>query len=338
MGHGCLAFSCAYTAYLAVCIASPGLVRTDNSHLIAGLNLLPGELPHLANHGLELCLIQSGFRVRPCVPVCSGFLLRSGFLPCSVFLLCSGHLLCSGFLLRSGHLLRSALPLCSSPRLHQCKVSLGGIVLILHSRRLWPDIRRKRAQDSRVHAYLPQHLRKHFHGNGPRPQNSRYRGRNIHYGGFHPDSHRTPVYNHLNPAVHILPYMVGCSGAWPSRCIGAGCGHGHSGQGNEPVCHRVVRHTDCHGIQTAGCAVGNLFTLGKYHGQGTWPESLHQLPASLRYLLYKRRHLLHAGYMGNQRIIRGPPFCSINFSCRVLVQCIAAQTVHGFCGKCHQAP
>ena len=104
--------------------ASPGLVRTDNSHLIAG-NLLPGELLHPNRYGRSCVSSNPVSGVRPCVPVCSGFLLRSGFLPCSVF--CSAPVTCSApAFCRSGHLSAPLSRSVPSPWLHQCKVSLRG--------------------------------------------------------------------------------------------------------------------------------------------------------------------------------------------------------------------
>ena len=88
---------------------------------------------------------------------------------------------------------------------------------------------------------------------------------------------------------------------------------------------------DCHGIQTASCAVGNLFTSWEISWSGDLARSLHQLPATPPVSRFTRgATLLHAGYMGNQRELSEGLLCSINFSCRVLVQCIAAQTITRF--------
>ena len=223
--------------------------------------------------------------------------------------------------------------------LNQGQISLRSIVLILHPGRLGLHIGVHRAVtgNRRIEADLhAQHLTGHLLCDGSRAQNHRILPRHIDNRGFHTDSHRSAIHDHVDLSVHVLPYVIRRRRAGPTRRIGAGGRYRYTGKPDERHGHRIAGHADRHGIQSSCRAIWNGVTLRKYHGQRSRPECLHQLPRRLRNLRHQRLQIRKIRDMCNQRIVRRSSFCCVYLLCRFLIEGIGPEPIHGLRRKCHQ--
>ena len=210
------------------------------------------------------------------------------------------------------------------------------VMLVFHARRTRHVALPERAHHVFIHADVPQHAFHHLRGDSARTQNDRHVARRIDDAGFHADLTGAAIQNQRNAPIHIFQHVQRRRRAGTAAPVGARRGNRTACRANQRPRIRVGGQADAHRIQPRAHRVGDAVRFGQNQRHRAGPERLHQLFRSGGDGTHQRRNFLHAGNVGNQRVILWAALRFKNLNDGLGVQRVCAQPIDRLCRKADQ--